>query len=158
MADHQAESRRGVRASPFSFKAIFAVLYHVFVTCGYTNLPTVEDFCWDVVRKHIRDQLGIDDHMGFMYDRADLILSSSDYAIAAQRLGRVLDPEMKAYTDGRGGGRFYLSWYTWIGSEHPTLDQCVESDYIVFRDVIRTLDMLNRLQEMMSSFAALIPI
>jgi hypothetical protein len=157
MADHQEEVIQGAHSSPFSFRAIFTVLYHIFVACGYTVLPTVEDFCWDVVREHIREVMNIEDHMGFMYDTRELVLSSSNYAIAAQRLGRILDPEMKEYTARRGGSRFYLSFNKWIG-DTPTLEQQIASDYIVFRDVIRTLDMLNRIQVIISGFADLIPV
>jgi hypothetical protein len=90
---------------------------------GYPELPTKEDFCRETVRDHIRAQRGEEDGMGYAYDAGDLIMSSSNYAIACEELGLILDPDMIEYTRGRGGSLIYLD----------------ERKFVCFRDVLHVL-------------------
>jgi len=147
--DEEPVRYQGVRASIYSFKSFLVVLYHLFYTWEYSSLPTTEDFCWDTVREHYREQLGYDDEMGTQYDLPELVLTNTSYGLAADRLGLILDPEMKEYISNRGGARYYLNELSWIG-RRPTFNETYESDYILFKDVIKIVDLLNRFKWYMS--------
>jgi len=145
---------RGQYASIWSFKTIFAVLYQLFVVEGYTEIPKVDKYCWKIVRKHIYDITKEDDFMGYIYDDWKLISTSSDYTIACQRLGNILDPNAKSYASKRMGSRMYVDAPWW--RDTPVSEDVYASDYYHFRDLLRVLELLNTLKSCIPSISSFI--
>lgn len=135
----QAAGPAGKQLAHDSLEAHYCVLNHVTKVLGYEKMPTVNDFCWDVVHEHFLSQTGY--HVSMGTDFGALVYTSSSYAIACQHLGMIDVDELNAYIDTRSGYLIYL--------DHPKDKQLpnkvpiYDKDYVTFRDLLKTLELLQ---------------
>ena len=137
------ETPQGHQVSPLSSAAIYAVMKYIRDNYDFgERIPSVEEFCEHIITKHIETHLDGHFGMGTPFDLPELMLSSGNYCIAAQRLGRVHDHEMNDYANTRGGIWIYMDSYKWEGRQ-PSFNEVYRSDYITFRQMLDTLQFIN---------------
>lgn len=148
-----SESVRGKRVSPYSADAICAVRIALSQHYGFDYVPTVEEFCMSIINTHIEDFIGDDFNVAVTYDLPQLMLTSSNYSICVQHLDMINDEELYEYATSRGGSWIYMDAIYWNGRT-PTTEQAYESDYITFRQMLDTLELMNQLNRISSDFVS----
>jgi hypothetical protein len=144
------QNLRGKRASPFTSYAISAVTKYIRDNYDFGNeTPSVEKFCQYIIDEHVDTQMGERFVMGTPFDIPELMFTSGNYCIAAQKLGLVTDEKMNEYANTRGGSWIYIDSYKWNDRE-PSFMEMYSSDYITFRQMLDTLKLIETINTMVS--------